>query len=41
VKDALKGWVNGLTAEVYDEDVFKIVTGYYKCLNFGDSYVKK
>jgi hypothetical protein len=40
VKDALKEWVNGLTAEVYDDDAFKIVTGYYNCLNVGNVYIK-
>jgi hypothetical protein len=30
--DSIKGWRNGLAAEVYDEDIPKPVTGYDKFL---------
>jgi hypothetical protein len=36
VKDAVKEWLNGLAAEVYDEG-----TRYDKCLNVGGDYVEK
>jgi hypothetical protein len=41
VKDAVKEWLNGLEAEVYDEGVQKLVTRYDKCLNVGGDYVEK
>jgi hypothetical protein len=41
VKDAVKEWLNGLAAEVYDEGIRKLVTRYDKCLNVGDDYVEK
>jgi histone-lysine N-methyltransferase SETMAR len=41
VKDAAKEWLNGLAAEVYDEDIQKLVTRYDKCLNVGGDYVEK
>jgi hypothetical protein len=41
VKDAVKEWLNGLAAEVYDEGIQKLVTLYNKCLNVGGDYVKK
>jgi histone-lysine N-methyltransferase SETMAR len=41
VKDAVKEWLNGLAAEVYDEGIQKLVTCYDKCLNVGDDYVEK
>jgi hypothetical protein len=40
VKDAVKEWLNGLTA-VYDEGMQKLVTRYDKCLNVGGDYVEK
>jgi hypothetical protein len=40
VKDAVKEWLNGLAAEVYDEDTQKLVTRYDKCLNVGGDYVQ-
>jgi hypothetical protein len=39
VKDAVKEWLNGLAAEVYDEGIQKLVTRYDKCLNVGGDYV--
>jgi hypothetical protein len=30
VKDAVKEWLNGLAAEVYDEGIQKLVTRYGK-----------
>jgi hypothetical protein len=41
VKDAVKEWLNGLAAEVYDEGIQKLVTRYDKCLNVGGDYVGK
>jgi histone-lysine N-methyltransferase SETMAR len=41
VKDAVKVWLNGLAAEVYDEGIQKLVTRYDKCLNVGGDYVQK
>jgi histone-lysine N-methyltransferase SETMAR len=41
VKDAVKGWLSGLAAEVYDEGIQKLVTRYDKCLNVGGDYVEK
>jgi histone-lysine N-methyltransferase SETMAR len=41
VKDAVKEWLNGLAAEVYDQDIQKLVTRYDKCLNVGGDYVEK
>jgi hypothetical protein len=41
VKNAVKEWLNGLTAEVYDEGIQKLVTRYNKCLNVGGDYVEK
>jgi hypothetical protein len=41
VKDAVKEWLNGLAAEVYDEVIQKLVTRYDKCLNVGSDYVGK
>jgi hypothetical protein len=41
VKDAVKEWLNGLEAEVYDEGIQKLVTRYDKCLNVGGDYVEK
>jgi hypothetical protein len=40
VKDAVKEWLNGLAAEVYDEGIQKLVTRYDKCLNVGGNYVE-
>jgi hypothetical protein len=41
VKDAVKEWLNGLAAEVYDEGIQKLVTRYDKRLNVGGDYVEK
>jgi hypothetical protein len=41
VKDAVKEWLNGLVAEVYDEGIQKLITRYDKCLNVGGDYVEK
>jgi histone-lysine N-methyltransferase SETMAR len=41
VKDAVKEWLNGLAAEVYDEGIQKLITRYDKCLNVGGDYVEK
>jgi histone-lysine N-methyltransferase SETMAR len=41
VKDAVKEWLIGLVAEVYDEVIQKLVTRYDKCLNVGGDYVEK
>jgi histone-lysine N-methyltransferase SETMAR len=41
VKDAVKKWLNGLAAEVYDEGVQKLFTRYDKRLNVGGDYVEK
>jgi hypothetical protein len=41
VKDAIKVWLNGLAAEVYDKGIQKLVTRYDKCLNVGGDYVEK
>jgi histone-lysine N-methyltransferase SETMAR len=40
VKDAVKECLNGLAAEVYDEDIQKLVTRYDKCLNVGSDYIE-
>jgi hypothetical protein len=40
VKDAIKEWLNGLAAEVYDEGIQKLVTRYDKCLNIFGDYVE-
>jgi histone-lysine N-methyltransferase SETMAR len=39
-KDAVKEWLNGLAAEVYDEGIQKLVTRCDKCLNVGGDYVE-
>jgi histone-lysine N-methyltransferase SETMAR len=41
VQDAVKEWLNGLAAEIYDEGIQKLVTRYDKCLNVGGDYVEK
>jgi hypothetical protein len=41
VKDAVKEWLNGLAAEVYDVGIQKLVTRYDKCRNVGGDYVEK
>jgi len=41
VMDGFRQWLNGLTAEVYDEGIQKLVTGYDKCRNVGGDYVEK
>jgi hypothetical protein len=41
VKDAVKEWLNGLAAEVYDVGIQKLDTRYDKCLNVGGDYVEK
>jgi hypothetical protein len=40
VKDAVKEWLSELAAEVYDEDIQKLVTRYDKCLNVGGDNVE-
>jgi histone-lysine N-methyltransferase SETMAR len=40
VKNAVKEWLNGLAAEVCDEDIQKLVTRYDKCLSVGGDYVE-
>jgi hypothetical protein len=40
LKDALKEGLNGLAAEVYDEGVQKLVTGYDKYRSAGGYYVE-
>jgi hypothetical protein len=40
VKYAVKEWLNGLAAEVYDEGIQKLVTRYDKCLNIFGDYVE-
>ncbi|GFG28321.1 hypothetical protein Cfor_01703 [Coptotermes formosanus] len=40
VKDAVKGWLNGLAADVYDEGIQNHITRYDKCLNVGVSDLK-
>jgi histone-lysine N-methyltransferase SETMAR len=39
VRDAVKEWLNGLAAEVYDEGIQKLIARYEKCLNVGGDYV--
>jgi hypothetical protein len=42
VTDAVKVWLNGLSAEVYVEGTKKnLVTGYDKCLNVDGGYIEK
>jgi hypothetical protein len=41
VKDAIKEWLNGLAAEVYDKGKQNLITRYGKCLNVGGDYVEK
>jgi len=41
VKDAVKQWLNGLAAEVYDEGIQKLVIGYGKCRNDSGDYIGK
>jgi hypothetical protein len=41
VKDAVKEWLNGLAAEVYDEGIVKLLSRLDKCLNLYDDYVEK
>jgi hypothetical protein len=41
VKDAIKEWLNGLVAEVYDKGIQNLITRHYKCLNVGGDYVEK
>jgi hypothetical protein len=38
VKDAVKEWLNGLAAEVYDEGIQKFVIRYDKCQNVGGDF---
>jgi hypothetical protein len=40
VKQAVKEWLNGLAAEVYDVGVQKLVTGRDKCLTVGGDCVE-
>jgi histone-lysine N-methyltransferase SETMAR len=41
MKDAVKEWLNGLAAVVYDKGIQKLVTRCDKCLNVGGDYVEK
>jgi len=41
VEDAIKEWLNILAAEVYDEDIQKLFTGYDSCLNVDNDCVEK
>jgi hypothetical protein len=41
VEDAIKVWLNILAAEVYDEDIQKLFTGYDSCLNVDNDCVGK
>jgi histone-lysine N-methyltransferase SETMAR len=41
VKDAVKEWLNGLVAEVYDEGIVKLLSQLDKCLNLYGDYVEK
>jgi len=41
VKNVVKHWLTGLAAEVYDEGIQKLITGYDKCLNIGDDCDEK
>jgi histone-lysine N-methyltransferase SETMAR len=41
VKHAVREWLNGLAAEVYDEGIQKLVTHYDKRLNVSGDYVEK
>jgi histone-lysine N-methyltransferase SETMAR len=41
VNDAVKEWLNGLAAEVYEEGIQKLVTHYDKCLKVGGDYSEK
>jgi hypothetical protein len=39
--DAIKLWLNGLKAKVYDKGIQKLVTRYDKCFNVGGKHVEK
>lgn len=41
VKDGFRQWLNVLAAEVYDDGIQKLVTGYDMCLNVDGDYVEK
>ena len=41
VKDDVKEWLNGLAAEISNEGVQKLVTGYDNCQNVGGDCVEK
>jgi histone-lysine N-methyltransferase SETMAR len=41
VMDAIKEWLNGLVAEVYDKRMQNFITRYDKYLNVGGDYVEK
>jgi hypothetical protein len=41
VTGAVKAWLNGLTAESYDEDIHRLVIGCDGGLNVGGECVKK
>jgi hypothetical protein len=41
VKDAVKEWLNGVAAEVYDEGIVKLLSRPDKCLNLYGDYVEK
>jgi hypothetical protein len=41
IKDDVRQWLNGLAADVYDEDIQTLITGYEKNQNIRDDYVEK
>ena len=41
VKCTVKEKLNGLAAEVYDEGMQELITGYDKCLSVGGDFVEK
>jgi len=41
VDEAVKEWLNGLAAEVYEEGIQKLVIGCAKCLNVDDDCEEK
>jgi histone-lysine N-methyltransferase SETMAR len=41
VKNAIREWLNGLAAAVYNEGIQKLVTCYEKRLNIGGNYLQK
>jgi hypothetical protein len=41
VKDAVKEWLNGLAAEVYEEGIVRLLSRLDKCLSLYGDYVGK